>query len=84
MVGDDVQIAIGVGLVVVGGWRQDPIAQCQGGGEALQGGDVPSAWPCIDLVELTASFWACGPKTERMAAVSVGSLAGVAVPWALM
>jgi len=45
---------------------------------------APSAWPCIDLVELTAMRSACAPKTVRMAPASVGSLAGVAVPCALM
>ena len=32
---------------------------------------APSACPCIDLVELTASLSACAPNTCRMAAVSV-------------
>ena len=45
---------------------------------------APSAWPCMDLVDDTASASACAPKTARMARVSVGSLASVPVPWALM
>jgi hypothetical protein len=38
----------------------------------------------MDFVELIASFAACAPKTARIAEVSVGSLARVAVPCALM
>jgi hypothetical protein len=36
------------------------------------------------LVELTATRPVAAPKTSRIAAVSTGSLASVAVPWALM
>ena len=38
----------------------------------------------MDLVELMASFRACSPKTALTAAVSILSLSGVEVPWALM
>ena len=41
-------------------------------------------WACIDLVDETDSLSACLPKTRRMAAVSIWSLAFVPVPWALM
>ena len=44
----------------------------------------PCAPPCMDLVALTAMFSADGPKTVRMASISVGSPSRVAVPWALM
>jgi len=46
--------------------------------------DAPMAWPCIDLVELIASFSACVPNTARIAAHSVGSFVNVPVPWALI
>ena len=45
---------------------------------------APRAWPWAALVEDTARRSACGPKTWRMAHVSLGSLAQVPVPWALM
>src|SRR5262245_39213031 len=45
---------------------------------------APSVWPCIDLVELTASLSVWAPKTCQMARASMGSFARVPVPWALM
>ena len=45
---------------------------------------APSVWPIIDLVELTGRVAARSPNTVLIARVSIGSLAGVAVPWALM
>ena len=38
----------------------------------------------MDLVEETASFFACSPKTRLMAIVSARSPSGVEVPCALM
>ena len=46
--------------------------------------DAPSRWPIIDLVEETASFLAWAPKVLLIAVVSIASLYGVEVPWALM
>src|SRR3989441_5821676 len=34
---------------------------------------APRAWPCMDLVELTASRSACAPNTSRMARMLTGS-----------
>src|SRR2546425_8588186 len=45
---------------------------------------APSMCAVIDLVELTGTFLASPPKTRLMAIVSVRSLYGVLVPWALM
>ena len=45
---------------------------------------APSMWPVAPLVELTASFLACSPKTVLIACVSQTSPCGVEVPWALM
>jgi hypothetical protein len=39
--------------------------------------------PVADLVELTFSERAASPKTALIARVSLRSLAGVEVPWAL-
>ena len=38
----------------------------------------------MDLVELTATLYACAPKAPLMAAVSALSPSGVEVAWALM
>jgi len=38
----------------------------------------------MDLFDETQSFFACSPKTFLTARVSVRSLRGVDVPWALM
>ena len=45
---------------------------------------APSRCPVIDLVELTASFFACSPKARLMATVSALSPSGVEVACALM
>ena len=45
---------------------------------------APSAWPCMLLVELTASPLAASPNTFSIALDSAGSPIGVEVPWALM
>jgi len=45
---------------------------------------APRRCPVIDLVEETASFFACAPKTILIATVSTLSPVGVDVPWALM
>ena len=42
-----------------------------------------TACPCMDFVDETANRSAWVPKAARIALVSVGSLAGVPVPWAL-
>jgi hypothetical protein len=44
---------------------------------------APSRWPCIDLVEFTASVRAWSPKAALIAAVSLASPSGVDVPCAL-
>ena len=45
----------------------------------------PSRWPVIDFVdEIGTRRASTSPNTSLMAAVSVASLAGVEVPWALM
>jgi hypothetical protein len=46
--------------------------------------DAPSRCPIIDLVEEIARRLAWSPKTRLMARVSMASLYGVEVPWALM
>ncbi len=43
---------------------------------------APSRWPCIDLVEFTASLYACSPNAALSAAVSFASPSGVEVPCA--
>lgn len=43
----------------------------------------PRRWPVIDLVELTTSFFACSPKTSRIAFTSLASPTDVEVPCAL-
>ena len=45
---------------------------------------APNVWPIIDFVDETASSYACGPKTSRIAFVSAASPSGVEVPCALM
>ena len=45
---------------------------------------APSRCPVMDLVEETASLRAWSPNTALMAFVSLASLNGVEVPWALM
>ena len=44
----------------------------------------PRQCPIDDLIEVTGILAARSPKTCLTALVSMGSLAGVAVPWALM
>ena len=46
---------------------------------------APIMWPVIDFVELTDTLREnSGPMTSLMTRVSVLSLSGVEVPWALM
>ena len=45
---------------------------------------APKLCPVIDLVELTDTFPAWGPKTIFMARVSILSFKLVEVPWALI
>ncbi len=44
---------------------------------------APMVWPSAPLIELTGTAPPRGPSTRRSAAASMGSLSGVAVPWAL-
>jgi hypothetical protein len=42
------------------------------------------AWPISDLLLLIGTSYARSPKSRLMASVSVASLIGVDVPWALI
>ncbi len=44
---------------------------------------APSVWPIMLLLLVTASLSAWAPKAERIAFVSLASLSGVLVPWAM-
>ncbi len=44
---------------------------------------APSRCPTIDLVLLTATVSAAGPRAVRIALLSAGSFLGVPVPWPL-
>ena len=52
--------------------------------EASTAPAAPRRWPVMDLVELIATLYACLPKTDLMAKVSMASFRGVEVPWALI
>ncbi len=43
---------------------------------------APSVWPCIDLVELTASALACAPKASASDSISMASPSRVPAPCA--
>ena len=84
LVRDVVEVAVGIGRLVVDGRRQHPVVEGQHGGDGLDAARGAEQVPVIDLVDETASRRACSPKTRLMASVSNLSLYGVEVPWALM
>ena len=79
-----VEVALGIGRLVVDRRRQDPVMKGEHGGNGLDAPAAPSRCPVIDLVEETASLCACSPNTRLIARVSNLSLYCVEVPWALM
>ena len=84
LVGNHVQVALRVGLVEIGGGRQHAVAQRQRGGQALQRGGGAQRVAVHRLGGTHRQPVRVRAETARMAAVSVGSLASVAVPCALM
>ena len=83
-IGNIVEIALGVWFFIVDGGGKDSLADRQDVKMASVLPAAPSRWPVIDLVALIGIFLAYSPKTVLMAIVSVRSLSGVEVPWALM
>ena len=81
---DIVEIAFRIAGLTVDRGRNEALRYGQDRNDRLQGPEAPSVWPCIDFVELTGIPRARVPKTSLIARVSIRSLGGVPVPWALM
>ena len=82
---DVVEVAFGqVGVLEVGGRRDDAVADRAERRERGHAPAAPSRWPTIDFGELIGTCGARSPKAALIARVSVTSLSGVDVPWATM
>jgi hypothetical protein len=75
-VGHVVEVAVRIGVLIVRGRRGDPSRIASTLKMASTTPAAPSRCPVIDLVELTASFFACSPKARLIAMVSALSPSG--------
>ena len=78
-----IQVALGVRLVEVARGREELVLDGFDRDDGLDPARRAQKMAVMDFVEETFSFAACSPKTALMALVSMGSLIGVEVPWAL-